>query len=389
MCKDMLVISPFAGYENAGQAGTKTHYNYIKKLQDCYNLTIITHIRPGEEKLVLNNGIKAKIVVDGKPNFKERIFTRILTNNIFSRYCFIGYAFESLFMKEAKKLYKSGYRPYCIIFDWTQCAFLIKKVKKIFPEALTVCAEQDVSYLSLYRKYVSNKVLLKKVIDYFKYNTVKGKEIYFLNFADDIVTFNNKDKKLLESEKNFKKEVRVISPYYDNYSKLERKPSGKQIIFYGAMGRYENYASAIWFIKNVMPELPKDVIFTVIGSNPDKSLLQYASTNVKITGFVEDVSHYFQNSLCLVAPLVLGAGIKVKVLEAFSAGIPVLTNEIGIEGIPAQDGKDFIYCETPQDYIESIKHLINDSNFASDIGKSGRKFVLNNFDYNKDSYVHF
>lgn len=51
MLEDVLVISPFAGYANAGHAGAKTHYNYIKKLEDKYNLTILTHIRPSEESV--------------------------------------------------------------------------------------------------------------------------------------------------------------------------------------------------------------------------------------------------------------------------------------------------------------------------------------------------
>ena len=70
---------------------------------------------------------------------------------------------------------------------------------------------------------------------------------------------------------------------------------------------------------------------------------------ITVTGFVKEISKYFEQSLCLVAPLVLGAGIKIKVLEAMSAGLPVLTNQIGIEGIPAQNGIHYYYCERPQE----------------------------------------
>jgi len=128
------------------------------------------------------------------------------------------------------------------------------------------------------------------------------------------------------------------------------------------MGRTENSLSAIWFINNVMPLLKNtNCRFVVIGSNPPKELLQYKSDRIHITGFVEAIDPFFKKSLCLVAPLVLGAGIKVKVLEGLSAGIPVLTNSIGIEGIPAKKNTDYFFCQTPNDYAEVIRRLVNNN----------------------------
>ncbi len=387
MSEDLLVLSPFAGYATVRHAGGKIHYYYIKKLLDEFSVTIITHIRPDEEENVRHSEMNARIIRDGIPSFFEKVLTELLKLNVLSRYCFIGYAFESLFLKEVKKLYKKGYNPSYIIFDWLQCSFLIKKVKKYFPNAVTVCVEQDVAFLSFYRMWKNSNNFFKKFFLGIKYNTVKRNELKFLDVADDIVVLNFKDKNLLEAEKKLHKEIRVISPYYDNYSELERSPCGYNIIFYGAMGRYENYASARWFIENVLPELPSEVQFIIIGANPDESLLQYEGKRVHITGFVADVKPYFQTALCLVAPLVLGAGIKVKILEAFSAGIPVLTNNIGIEGIPAENGKDFLYCETPQEYINGINKLMSDSDFVNNVGTNARNFVLKEFNYNKDSYL--
>ena len=133
------------------------------------------------------------------------------------------------------------------------------------------------------------------------------------------------------------------------------------MLFYGAMARPENYKSAIWFIENVMPLLSDlDVRFVIVGARPDKSLLTYASDKVEITGFMDKVDPYFERCLCLVAPLVLGAGVKVKILEAMSSGIPVVTNHIGIEGIYAENGKHYIHCEAPEEYAECIHKLVND-----------------------------
>ena len=96
------------------------------------------------------------------------------------------------------------------------------------------------------------------------------------------------------------------------------------------------------------------------------------------------MTQYFASALCLVAPLVLGAGIKIKILEAFSAGLPVLTNDIGIEGIPAQAGKDYVHCNTVEDYIRNIDYLLNNLDIQAQISKNAREFISQHYNLNND-----
>jgi glycosyltransferase involved in cell wall biosynthesis len=77
--------------------------------------------------------------------------------------------------------------------------------------------------------------------------------------------------------------------------------------------------------------------------------------------------------------LVLGAGIKVKVLEGMSAGLPVITNEIGIEGIDAVDGKDYIYAEKPEEYAAAIEKLLNDKVYRMSMSVSAKEFLAAEF----------
>lgn len=156
-------------------------------------------------------------------------------------------------------------------------------------------------------------------------------------------------------------------------------------MFFGAMFRPENYESCIWFIENVFNkilEVDKSFKFFIVGGNPNKKLYKYSNENIIITGFVDDVREYFNKSLCMVVPLLSGAGIKIKVLEGMSAGLPILTNEIGIEGIPASNN-DFIYCNNPDEYFEGIFSLKNDINKAKNIGDSAKEFIKENFNLDK------
>jgi len=126
-----------------------------------------------------------------------------------------------------------------------------------------------------------------------------------------------KDKNLLINERIDPKKIHCICPYYSNMFDLKPDYASKNIIFFGAMDNSENYLSAIWFIENVFDEIVKgypESKFFVVGGSPPSKLLKYNSDNTVITGFVDNPKKYFEKSSLMVAPLLLGGGIKVKIL---------------------------------------------------------------------------
>ena len=197
---------------------------------------------------------------------------------------------------------------------------------------------------------------------------------------DLIICNNDKDNRLLIDNGICNQSIKTINVFSTSHKDFLRKNIKKNtVFFFGAMERPENYKSAIWFINNVMKDL-QDIDFLIIGGNPVDELKKYESENVHILGYVKDIREYFESSLCMVAPLVAGAGIKVKVLEAMSAGVPVLTNEIGIEGIYARKNIEYIYCKNPNDYINSIHMLQQNEKALRDISINCRKFYYNKYD---------
>lgn len=70
-----------------------------------------------------------------------------------------------------------------------------------------------------------------------------------------------------------------------------------------------------------------------------------------------------------------------------SAGVPVLTNAIGIEGIPAKNKVAYLHCETAQDYISSITELADNYEMQKSLSENARDFMSRSFNYQNDSYV--
>ena len=278
-----------------------------------------------------------------------------------------------------KELNNLTFEPDIVVLEWTNMVLLYKTVKQRFPDAKLIASEHDVTYLGLQRKGLNAKKLAR----------AKMQELEALQNCDVVMPHNVKDKNLLVQDGIPEDKIHVIVPYYHDMGYIERKKLNHDILFWGAMYRPENYEAAIWFIENVMPLLEDlDVRFVVAGNRPPEKLKQYASSQVVITGFVEDETPLFESSMCFVSPLLTGAGIKVKVIEALSAGIPILTNDIGIEGIPAVNGESYFHCEKPEEYSRIIHELYNNKIDTEKLTTNQRKVIAKHFNL-EESYAGY
>ena len=387
--KKILWIAQVVTYDGVAHAGGQNFNFYLKKLNENPDITIRTVgfaerndlSRLTYDKYHIENKVFCEESEVGKLKGKfDSIFSKFL---IFNRYAGIvkGYKINKIksYLREIRKM---GYAPDCIILHWTQILLMEYHVKKIFPESKVVAIEEDVTFLGLKRRAGQEKNILKKIYYYLGYFCLKYREISSINDIDFVFTTNRKDLELLR-QKGIRTSAYALTPFFHNMIDLcrSKRIDNHNIIYFGAMSREQNYLSAIWFIKNVMPFLDKKYHFFVIGNNPVPLLKSYESERIHIVGYVDDIRPYFKESFCFVAPIILGAGIKIKVLEALSSGIPVLTNEIGIEGINAKAGKDYIYCKEPKDYMEAIEKLENNPRLFTVLSSNAKRFVEKELDY--------
>jgi glycosyltransferase involved in cell wall biosynthesis len=379
----MLIIAAYPAYKGVPTAGGMTHFFYLEKLSKVYNVRLITFADGEEIGKVKSNAEELGIqvdILDKKESFGRRLIDLESHFDPFNRNGrFVPNSMIVDLNNILLKLKHENYSPDIILMEWTEILLACRNIKKVFSKSIVVASEHDVTFLSKERKFKSDHGV-KKIVRWLDYLIIRNAELRCLRKVDLIITHNDKDKKLLCDYKIDNNKIHSIVPYYKKINaSIKYDETSKNILFFGAMARPENYKSAKWFIQNVMNELD-EFVFIIAGNNPPKELLNMNSKNVIVTGFIEDVTPYFENALCFVAPLVLGAGIKVKVLEALSSGLPVLTNEIGIEGISAEDKKEYIFCSGRNEYIEQIRRLYKDFQYREYIGKNGRRFVSSKFD---------
>lgn len=387
----ILWVSLYVPYDKVGHAGGKTENYYIKKLQsrNLYDIFLISFYKMTERNLIDLD----KYAIDSNLICADQWYKPFIdiesTLNPYNRYAGSLQNYYALHLKRALRKYKDQKgNPDIVILQWTQTVLLSHSIRELFDNVPIIAIEEDVQFLSYERFYENSKNGIRKKWNQLRYEKLKEIEIDRLKKCNKVCVNNYKDKYLLEENGIESNKIFQWNCWFDNYKNIKNRPQGKDILFYGAMGRAENYLSAIWFIENVFNNISdKGYRFIIIGSSPNKKLLKYASDSIIITGFIEDISIYFEKSLCLVAPLIFGAGVKVKIIEAMSAGIPVLTNKIGIEGISAKNGVQYCYCTTPNEYIESIENLSNTTDLQYQIGINAKLFIEENYDIEKSYQI--
>lgn len=360
-------------------AGGKTFYYYFNCLKKDPSIEIkLIGCSDQLSRECIENELNS---IDHKVVYKEKFNLRKMQNisskiNPFHKYCgLISNYYASNILCFIDEYKKKKYEPDVIILEWTNIVLLIDEIKKRYPNAHFIASEHDVSFVGAKRQseyYHGIKGLIKKI----EYFNLRKRELAALKKCDLIFPHNKDNIDLLDREGISMSKCQWEIPYYQNMENLKRITQNNDVLFYGAMGRKENYLSVEWFIDNVMPLLKDyNIRFVILGNNPPDYIKNMESDKIHITGFVDNIEPYFSHSMCLVAPLVLGAGIKVKILEALSAGIPVLTNNIGIEGIPATRNEEYIHCETPEEYRDAIINIFSKKIDLLQLEKNEREFI--------------
>lgn len=144
---------------------------------------------------------------------------------------------------------------------------------------------------------------------------------------------------------------------------LRYQDTHKKLLYVGFLGWEPNVHGLLWFIEQVWPVLKArhpDLVFDVVGKNPDQRLIDAVAgcEGIKLQGFVPNLEEIYRDSRVSVAPLLFGSGMKVKVLDAMARGIPTVTTSVGAEGIDIEPGKHLLVADNPAQMARQIDSLL-------------------------------
>lgn len=153
------------------------------------------------------------------------------------------------------------------------------------------------------------------------------------------------------------------------------------ILFTGNFAYEPNAEAARYFASTILPLIraqQPDAVFFVVGKNPPASL--HGMEGVVITGFVEDIRRHYRQRTVFACPLLTGAGMKNKVLEAMACGIPIVSTSLGVDGIAGlRPGETHILADVPAAFAQAVLTLLNNPAQRKGLTRQARQLAVAHF----------
>ena len=208
-------------------------------------------------------------------------------------------------------------------------------------------------------------------------------EVNLLNRYDTVITLSQADRqKLIDAG------VTVpVHPSFAVIDSVEYQPvrtSDRVLSFVGPQFHDPNYVGVMWFLNNCWNQLKAaddSYRLRIIGRWSVGAIKQIESEfkDVDFLGFVDDLGEAI-NGTIMIVPITIGSGIRMKILEAASRGVPVVSTSVGAEGLSVEDGVQCFIKDNPEDFIDSILSL-RDENLANSMCEAAYKMVNDNYSF--------
>jgi O-antigen biosynthesis protein len=160
------------------------------------------------------------------------------------------------------------------------------------------------------------------------------------------------------------------------------KPAGREpftLLFLGSFRHLPNTEALNWFVGNVFPLVrakePRARLI-VIGSDPPPRHSLPEGDAIELVGFVEDVQEPLRRYAVFVCPILSGSGVRVKLLEAFAAGIPVVSTRLGAEGLASNDGEICALADDAELFAQHVLELLENPGRAEELARRAREEVV-------------
>ncbi len=169
---------------------------------------------------------------------------------------------------------------------------------------------------------------------------------------------------------------------------MERGPHPRRVTFLGGMHWLPNADGITWFAREVWPGIETTVLdatLTVIGKSPPTEVqrLRQAGARVDATGYVADPRPLLAETAVFIVPLHAGGGMRVKITDAWSWGLPVVTTTVGCEGTAVVPGENALVADTAEDFTAAVIRVLRDPDLACRLAAAGRHTVETRYDWRR------
>jgi glycosyltransferase involved in cell wall biosynthesis len=367
----ILFILSYLPYPSHFNGTTLINHRVLSNVPEDIEIDILSKDTRGKD--VINIFKKKFPLIKNVYNFaykEERIIKLIkLLFVYFSGMMIYNLHYESFFKKI---MYKNKYDLLYVDSIWLFSEIQKTKYKtSVFLNAID-------SLSNLNKSFYKNKKTLKNKIKYILYKKYEGKIFKNADLVNFVSYHDCKYIKEITHKENIINIPLGISKemFYYNATKKRMHAS---LLFSGNFAYKPNADAAKYIIETICPELSKispNIKIYIVGKNP--IIIAEKKENLNIIGFVNDLCEWYNKVEIFFCPLLSGAGMKYKMLEAMACGLPIIATSVSVSGIEGLiEGYHYIRADTKDEQMFAIKKLLNDNDLKNTLSVNAIDYINN------------
>jgi sugar transferase (PEP-CTERM/EpsH1 system associated) len=262
-------------------------------------------------------------------------------------------------------------------FDVITTEFALMTGYRLPRSARLVLDEHNIEYDILRRTTAAERPSVRKLYNWANYLKLRREERAAWRQFDGVTLTSERDEGLLHRDAP-EKRTAVIPNGVDTefFHPAEMPVEPDTIVFFGAINYYPNTEGLLFFLDEVLPLVKKQrpgARLWIVGQRPPAAIAQRAAEDVVVTGLVDDVRPYLGRAAAVVAPLRIGGGTRLKIVEAMAMGKPIVATHVGAEGLEVIDGEDILMADTAEDFANQVARVLGDAALARRLGEAARR----------------
>ena len=255
------------------------------------------------------------------------------------------------------------------------------------PEPAVVIDSHDVGY-DLARQIAASAVSFgRRLHAKLNWRKLAKEELGAYNAADGVCVCSTADQKRLAADAPSANTF--VIPNAADVEHLQPRasdppPDGRTVLFFGLLSTVPNVDGVLFFLREIWPLVAAgnpDARFVVVGANPAPEILAHAGPRVTIVGPVDDLRPHLSAAAVIAVPLRLGSGTRLKILEAWAMGRPVVSTSLGAEGLEGVAGQHLLIADDPAEFARAVLRVLAEPELAQSLGRAGRALAAERYSW--------
>ena len=269
-----------------------------------------------------------------------------------------------------------------VYIDHLGMARYLPDIKAERPFCRTVLDQHNVES-DFFKQFAEEKTGPKKIVAKAEWALARKFEERTLREVDAVVAISSEDAKHFKALGGVDAHVVPVVMTFER--KARPHPGKPHFCYVGSLRWKPNVLGLDWFCQKVWPLVRKrvpDATFEIagVGLKPDASGKlpvpeAWRGPGIETVGFLEDLEPLYARSLGMLAPITGGSGVRLKLLEGFRAGMPVVTTPDGAFGLPLEDGREALISSDPEGFAERVERLVKDDALRERVREGGYTYL--------------